>query len=265
VLQLGSDTAAAIVRRPGGSAATVALTAARLGLRSRFIGQVGDDAVGAALVERLAAAGVDTAVRRRGVTGTVVVLLHPDGERSMVTDRGAASQLDEPSARWLDGLDALHVPLYSLAADPLATTTVTLARWARRRGLPVTVDLSSTTLLRQLGPDAGPAVARLHPSVVVANEAEAALAQQALGLDLGRLAEVATVVKRGPAPAVVIVGDRRREVPALDLGPVADTTGAGDAFAAGLLGALIGGEAVDGAVAAGHRAAARHLAAAAGG
>jgi sugar/nucleoside kinase (ribokinase family) len=259
VLQTGSDTPATITRRPGGSAANVARTAVGLGIPARFIGQVGDDPTGALLVQELTAGGVDAMVRRCGTTGAVVVLLHPDGERSMITDRGVAGMLDRPEPGWLDGLDALHVPLYSMESPPLADTAVTLARWAHQRALLVTVDLSSTTLLRGLGPGVVDAIEALAPTVVMANDAEAEVVVTELGLDLGRLATRAAVVKRGPAPAILIEGSRRREIPAVDLGPVSDSTGAGDAFAAGLIGALAGGALLEEAVGAGHRAAARHL------
>ena len=75
-VNVASDTSSTIERRQGGSAANVAVAAARLGAPVRFIGQVGDDAAGRALVEELGAAGVDVgAIRFGGTTGTIVVLV----------------------------------------------------------------------------------------------------------------------------------------------------------------------------------------------
>src|ERR1700712_3119850 len=91
-----SDTAAQVVRRRGGSAANMAVSVARAGHPARFIGQVGDDAVGASLLDELRADGVDVVARRAGVTGTIVVLLDHLGERTMLTDRGACTSLDHP-------------------------------------------------------------------------------------------------------------------------------------------------------------------------
>ena len=90
----------------------------------------------------------------------------------------------------------------------------------------------------------------LRPSVVFANEHEAA----ALGVT-GPIAGAITVVKRGPAPAVVFHDERRVDVPTAPIRRGADTTGAGDAFAAGF---LHGGWRMDPAAAcrSGHRAAA---------
>jgi len=118
VVNLGSDTPATVTHRQGGSAANVCVVAARLGAASRFVGQVGDDPTGRWLVDGLRAAGVDTAVRAAGRTGSVIVLCHADGERSMITDRGASVELADPEPWWLDGVRARHLPLYSVAADP---------------------------------------------------------------------------------------------------------------------------------------------------
>ena len=61
-INVASDTEAVIERRRGGSAANVAAVAARISGRSRFLGQVGDDARGAALLAELAAEGVDVSM-----------------------------------------------------------------------------------------------------------------------------------------------------------------------------------------------------------
>jgi sugar/nucleoside kinase (ribokinase family) len=264
-VNVGSDTPAVIDRRLGGSGANVAAVAARLGAAVRFIGQVGDDDAGRYLVGRLAQLGVDAVVRQAGVTGTVVVLLHPDGERSMLTHRGAAALLGDPDPAWLDGLSALHLPLYSLQAGPLAESAVALAHWARQRGLLVSLDLSSTTLLRQFGPRLGSTIRGIRPAITLANQTEAAVVADELGIGLGHLADRAVVVKRGPLPALIVTQAGSIEVPASSIGPVADTTGAGDAFAAGVLAALIEGADLAPAVRAGHQAAALHLSRDAGG
>ncbi len=257
VVNLGSDTPAVVTHRQGGSAANVCVAAARLGLGARFVGHVGDDPTGRWLVESLRAVGVETVVRAGGRTGSVVVLCHADGERSMITDRGVAAELADPDPSWLDGAQALHLPLYSLAADPLRSTAVTLAATARRRGALVSLDLSSTALLATLGPAlVGGLLAALAPDVVVANRAEAAWADAA---GIGAPAAV-LVEKRGAEAAMVTVPGRPAvAVPAIPLGPVADSTGAGDAFAAGWLAATVVGADPVAATGAGHRAAADRL------
>lgn len=233
-VNVATDTDAHITRRRGGSAANVAAAAARSGHRARFIGQVGDDPIGAALIDDLAADGVDTSfVRRGGRTGTIAVLVDTTGERTMLTDRGACTDLDPPEPMWLEGVATLHVPMYSLVGEPLATTATTTIGWARDRDIDVSIDVSSVALIEAGGAAVVLAsLRRLDPAVVFANADEA----RALGIT-GAIARAVTVVKRGAASAEVFVADERYEVPATPVAAVGDTTGAGDAFAAGFLSA----------------------------
>jgi sugar/nucleoside kinase (ribokinase family) len=232
-VNVASDTHADISRRRGGSAANVAAAAATLGHRARFLGQVGTDAIGTALIADLADDGVDTSmVRRGGSTGTIVALVDHLGERTMLTDRRACLDLDDPDRSWLDGVDTLHVPFYSLAAGAVAATATTVIGWAHERSIAVSIDLSSTAIMAEVGLDE--VIRHLDaaaPAVVFANADEA----RVLGVD-GPLAGSLTVVKQGPRPAVM----HRRDGSVVHVDAIAvpganDTTGAGDAFAAGFL------------------------------
>ena len=252
-----SDTTATVLRRRGGSAANVVEAAVRAGGAARFIGQVGDDGVGGWLIDQLRGLGAEVVGHRRGRTGTIVVLLDVHGERTMLSDRASAVELTEPIPAWLDGLSVLHVPFYSLDGEPLASTARTLVGWAHERGVLVSLDASSASVLQRYGIDrAMETMAALRPAIVLANELEAEVLGGALNPD--RLAGATIVVKHGPAPAVVSLADGRRvEVPAIAIDGVSDTTGAGDAFAAGTLLALADGADPVSAVRRGHEVAAR--------
>lgn len=232
-VNVASDTDAQISHRRGGSAANVAVRAATLGHRVRFLGQVGIDAIGSALLAELDADGVDTTmVRRGGSTGTIVALVDHHGERTMLTDRRSCLDLDEPDPSWLDGVGVLHVPFYSLATGPIAATASTVIAWANERGTAVSIDLSSRAVLTEVGvAEVLRRLERAAPTVVLANADEAAV----LGID-GPVVGALTVIKRGPSPALIHCPDGSViEVDAIAVPGVNDTTGAGDAFAAGFL------------------------------
>ena len=255
-----TDTEAHVVRRRGGSAANMAVSVVRAGHPARFIGQVGDDSQGAALLDQLRAEGVDVVARSGGRTGTIIVLLDHLGERTMLTDRGACTGLDHPDRSWLDGLTTLHVPAYSLVGEPLARTTATLVRWAHERDIAVSVDASSSSLIEDFGADALiELLTELRPTVLLCNASEADSLGD--GVDPDGIGARLTVIKHGAGPAVLLQpGQHRAEVPALALVDVRDTTGAGDAFAAGLLVALAAGSSPVAAAMLGHQSAARAIA-----
>jgi sugar/nucleoside kinase (ribokinase family) len=259
---VGTDVSARVFHRRGGSAANVAALCAANGTPSRFVGQVGDDALGDRLIAELCAAGVDVRVERGSAgsrTGTVVVLVAPDGERTMLTDRGAALDLAVVDDSWLDGVDVLHLPSYSLTAGRLAETAIELARRAKARRALLSVDASSIATLEEFGCGRFlDLLADVEPDVLLMNAAEA---------------EMLSVSDRAPKGVALSVVHRGRESatamgthgPIADVAPLpmreaADTTGAGDAFAAGFLPALRDGAPVASAMAAGHECAGRTLA-----
>jgi sugar/nucleoside kinase (ribokinase family) len=221
-----TDTPARTLVGPGGPAANVAAWVAALGGRSRLIYARGTDLAADLVATDLAGRGVELAGPTiAGQTGVVVSLSDGGTSRSMLTDRGVGPTLGPAQVRgdWLDGGSWLHLPVYSLVADPVSGAALTAAEAMRQRGGRLSVDLSSTAALAQYGlPRFARLMDRLRPDVVLGTEAEAGLA--------GEIACGEVVVKLGPAG----VRAGGRVYPAAATKAI-DATGAGDAFAAGYL------------------------------
>jgi sugar/nucleoside kinase (ribokinase family) len=259
-LAQGSDVAGTISLRAGGSAANAARAFTALGGQASFIGCVGADALGGRLVRALRADGVRVhAPIGQAPSARLVVLVDSAGQRSFITFRGAADQLRPADLRraWLRGIGALHLPAYSLLAEPLRSAALLAATWAHAGGALVSVDLASAEPMREAGSGAVWAtLAALEPELIFATVEEAAVlaARPEALLDLAPT----VVIKQGAAGAQVLWRENGR-VLQIDVAarPItaADTTGAGDAFDAGFLHAYLGAPNARRAALAGHRAA----------
>jgi ribokinase len=246
-LERGTDITGRVLMRQGGSAASTARWLGRTGARSMLVCSIGRDATGRSLVATLVADGVTVrAVRVAGVrTGRIGVFVEAGGERSFVTDRGAALRLRPEDLRsaWFAGAEVVHLPAYSLLDQPLGRAGMVAIRLAREAGALVTVDLSSSGPLLAGGRRTALALVReAAPDLIFATRDEAkALTGSKREEGLLDLAPVA-VVKRGRKGAVILVrgeaDNLRIEVPTTPV-KTTDTTGAGDAFSAGFLAAWI--------------------------
>jgi ribokinase len=246
----GSDTPARVYLTGGGSAANTACWLAGAGRSVTLIGVVGDDAAGADRVAELGAAGVRTAVRRvpGARTGSVVVLSH-GSERTMLCDRGANGRLStvDVSAALASQPDARHLHLsgYTLFDGESRDAGRYALGEALARGLGTSVDAASAGPLTRVG--AAPFLSWVHGAdLLLANLAEA---RALTGHD--QPPELLARTLTGYFPQVVVKladqgaiwasrGGGLVRVPAQPA-TVVDPTGAGDAFAAGLLSAWIDG------------------------
>jgi len=231
-LAAGADTPVETRIASGGQAANVAAWVVELGETARFVGKHAEDEPGALARSLLERRGVELAGPHvEGKTGVVVSFVGPDGERSMATDRGVSPELqaEELDSAWFAGCRWLHLSGYSLLAEPIAEAALAAGRTARAEDATVSVDLSSWSAIRSYGPERfRERLEELAPNVVFANEPEWELVGGAYGL--GETA----VVKRGSRGVVVHTAGGSEEHASL-LASVVDTTGAGDALAAGFI------------------------------
>jgi sugar/nucleoside kinase (ribokinase family) len=223
----GDDANAATRIGGGGQAANVAAWAAALGAAARCVARRGDDAPGTWLASELTARGVDLAGPVAGRNGVVVSLVSPEGERTMASDRGTATALapEDLDPSWF-ACDCLHISGYSLVATPIDNAAVRAAELAHAAGAQVSVDLSAWTRIRSFGGARfRERLEAVAPEIVFGNEAE--------WDEIGAVGGT-HVVKRGVNGFDIVQGDDVSRCQARDVAAV-DTTGAGDALAAGFL------------------------------
>ncbi|MDP5182594.1 PfkB family carbohydrate kinase [Blastococcus sp. BMG 814] len=241
----GSDRPARIVSRGGGAGANVAAHLARLGTPVVLAGCIGDDAAGAGLTAELAAAGVELAVRTvpGAATGTIVSLVEPDGQRSMLADRGANLALRPADVPTPAPGGHLHLSGYTLLDPGPRDAGLAALRAAAVAGCTVSVDPASTGPLRGYGVDRW-LTDTAAATLVLPNADEARLLTGCADVTEAARALAArhpvAVVTLGAEGALWAAGDELVHRPARPA-TVVDTTGAGDAFAAGLLAAWLTG------------------------
>lgn len=247
-MAVGTDTPSEIDRSPGGSGANQAAWLASAGARVRFVGRAGcsDVAYHRDMLEQL---GVEALIASDDevATGTIVVLVAADGERSMFTDRGANAALSASDLQpcLLDGAGLLHVSGYQFFAASTCQTVSQLWSAALRAGVVTSVDPASAAGLRQVG--AGPflewtAGARfIFPNfdegrlLTGRDEPEAIVA--------ALLASYPVVALKLGAAGALVASNQGLEI-RVDAMPahVVDSTGAGDAFCAAFLACFLRGD-----------------------
>ena len=244
---------------PGGSAANTIYGLAKLGLKTGFVGAVGDDAIGRAMIDEFAGLGADTTrikIKPGSPSGAVFGLTDAQGHRSLYILPGANSRLNaaDINMAYFSQLRLLHISSFVDEAQFRLSLDIV-------NGLASNVMLSFSpgALYAEKGIDAiAPILARTDILLVNWEELETVTGlTDVRGVSACRAAGCRTVVltlgagrsiNRGNAkatPTVAYVSDANSNffvepIPALH--PVADTVGAGDAFAAGYLHGILTGK-----------------------
>jgi sugar/nucleoside kinase (ribokinase family) len=227
-LNFGADATARTRTGAGGQAANVAAWAVELGGRGRLVAKRASDAAGELVAAELEGHGVEVlGPVVDGHNGVVVSVVAPNGDRTMASDRGVAPDLrsDDLEMPWFGNVDWLHVTGYALFRKPIDEAAAKAAGAVRGQGGKISVDLSSWSMIRAFGAER--LVRRLEllePDVVFGNREEL----DEIG---GTFPAQEWVLKLG-AEGLELSGGRRLPAPDAE---VVDTTGAGDALAAGYL------------------------------
>ncbi|MDB5473272.1 MAG: sugar kinase [Devosia sp.] len=244
----GSDRRATVRSRPGGSGANQAV----------WLGAMGADVVFAARVGVADKAMYENYFRGHGVvpilggdreqpSGVLVTIVDPDGERSFLTDRGANLNLspDDLPADLLDDIGMVMVSGYSFFAPGPRAAVQGLFAAARARGIAVAIDPASVGFLVEVGPEQFLDWTK-GATAIFANESEAEALTGLVSFEaqmrlLGEHYDT-VLIKRGRNGAALGGKDGIRHELSAPAVSVVDSTGAGDAFAAGFIAASLGGD-----------------------
>lgn len=229
----------------GGGATNAAVTFARHGFHSAFLGQLGHDVAAKAVKEDLHDDKVNTDLikyTKKANTGYSVLLLAPNGERTILTYRGASVDFD---LRPLDfqGVKPDWFYISSLAGD--FDSLAVAMRYARKHRTKVAINPGKGELAH------GHAFKEFLPDITIlsVNKEEAQLLFR--GETSEELAEHAAhhipfvIITDGPKGSVASDGQKIYKAGMYDDVPVVDRTGAGDAFSSGFTAAIAAGEPVE--------------------
>ncbi len=247
--QLQTDISKSVAGSPyslslGGSAANTIRAMAHMGIKTGFIGKVGNDSTGEFYTQALRNIGVAPYILHSDEkSGTCVSLVSPDGERTLVTHLGAAADLqaDEIDGGVFDGYDYLYIEGYLVQDHDLIHSTI---KQAKEHGLKVAIDLASFNVVEE-NRDFLLDITERYVDIIFANEQEAQAfsgkdrAEEALEF-IAERCELA-VVKIGVHGALIKHHDTVTHVGIMAAAKRVDTTGAGDFYAAGFMTGLCSG------------------------
>lgn len=241
-LQKNTDTTSVNAITLGGSTCNIAVWLTHLGAKTELVGAIGDDVLGTWVITQLQAFGVsDKNIRTvaNNRTGTCVILVDEAGARSMMPDFGAnlVQSVDQELENLIRESDIVVMSAYTFLRPESRKFALDILECVENTNARMVIDAASSSPIMNAGPDK---VRRYlaRADLVLANEDEfAALAAGASDNWTSEFKNL--IVKRGKRGALWLSkGQEVASVKAEDV-KVLDTTGAGDAFCAGLLSQLM--------------------------
>jgi len=264
-INYGEDTPSKITTHSGGAAGNVASWIAHTGTEASIVARVGNDSAGAAITSEFEDLGVDHSSLKKtsDATGVVVVLVDKNAERTMFPETGANSGLVLADMPPLAGFDAAYVSGYALLNPRSRAGVLEMIAAIKSAGLPLFYDTVTVGAMKEVDRELIYSWLPLM-DYVLPNEEEAFYLADSADIDdsIKKLLELCptVVIKRGSAGAVAQVrGGARIDIDAEKI-TVADTTGAGDSFAAGFIATKISGGDLSASVTAGVTLAAKCVA-----
>ena len=223
---------------PGGQTATTLCTCAAMGLTTRYVGATGNDDSGRLIRNELSHRGIDithTVVRDVANAYAVILIDDMQGERVVLWDRDSRLNLahGEIDAAAIADARLLHVD------DVDTETSLHAASIARKAGVPITSDIET------VGDKTGELITLVTVPIFAEHVLEPLTGERDVEGALRKLRRCHTgmlCVTLGARGATLLAGDRLYEEPAFPT-TVVDTTGAGDVFRGGFIGALLRGDA----------------------
>ncbi len=230
------------IERSGGSAGNTAAGIASFGGKAAYIGKVHEDQLGTVFRHDIRAAGVsyETAPSKEGApTATSMILVTPDGQRTMNTFLGACVELtpDDVHEKEAGGADVLYVEGYLWDTPSMKASVLKAFEIARAAGKQVSLSLSDSFCVDRFRDEFVDLVEK-QVDIIFANEDEIKSLYQVDSFDeaVARLRPHVRIaaLTRSEKGSVIVTSDAEVAVDAFPT-TVEDTTGAGDLFAAGFL------------------------------
>ena len=237
----------------GGSAANTLAGIAQLGGKAGFIGRVRNDQLGSIFAHDIRSVGArfDTPPATQGPsTARCLILVTPDAQRTMCTYLGASVALEpaDLDLAMVAQAKVLYLEGYLWDSDAAKRAFVAAAEVARANGAQVALSLSDAFCVERHR-DSFQELVDGHVDILFANETEiislyqSASFEEAAQQARGRCHIAA--LTRSEQGSLVLQGDQTHRIEAIKLGPLVDTTGAGDLYAAGFLHAYTQGESLE--------------------